>query len=97
MARSEALFPVEIVYALRGEQALLALEVAPGTTVQEAIEQSGIRKRFPHIDPERSKVGIFGKRVTMVTMLKEGDRVEIYRPLVAEPKDARRQRAQRKR
>ena len=97
MARSEARFAVEIVYALPAYQVLLALEVTPGTTVRQAIEQSGIRQRFPDIDPVRGKVGIFGRLVTADTVLREGDRVEIYRPLISDPRDARRQRVRRKR
>ncbi len=97
MARSEARFAVEIVYASPAEQVLLTLEVTPGTNVRQAIEQSGIRKRFPDIDALRGKIGIFGKLVTPDTVLRVGDRVEIYRPLIADPKDARRQRVRRKR
>lgn len=97
MARSEQPFTVELVYALPGEQTLLSLEVAPGTTVREAIELSGIRSRSVAIDLERDKVGIYGKRVSLETVLRDGDRVEIYRPLIADPKDARRRRVRKNR
>ena len=97
MARSEQPFTVELVYALPGEQTLLSLEVAPGTTVREAIELSGIRSRSVAIDLERDKVGIYGKRVSLETVLRDGDRVEIYRPLTADPKDARRRRVRKNR
>lgn len=97
MARRNTRLAVEVVYAMRGEQVLLSLEVKPGTTVHEAIEQSGIRRRFPRLDPERGAVGIFGRLVKPDTVLKAGDRVEIYRPLIADPKDARRKRVLQKR
>ena len=97
MGRNKTPLAVEVVYAVRGEQVLLSLEVRPGATVHEAIEQSGIRRRFPGLDPAHGKVGIFGKLVKPDTVLKAGDRVEIYRPLIADPKDARRQRVRQKR
>lgn len=86
---------IEIVYALREEQILLTLEVEEGTTVGEAIERSGITTRFRGIDVERACVGIFGRLTRLDARLREGDRIEIYRPLIADPKDARRERAQR--
>ena len=97
MAQNKTRLAVEVVYAMRGEQVLLSLEVRSGTTVHEAIEQSGIRRRFPRLDPARCEVGIFGKLVKPDTVLKAGDRVEIYRPLIADPKDARRKRLLQKR
>ena len=77
-------------------QVLIALEVEEGTTALQAIERSGIEREFPQADP-RTGVGIFGKRVAPDTALRDGDRVEIYRPLIAEPKAARRERAKRSR
>lgn len=97
MGRNNTLLAVEVVYAARGEQVLLSLEVRPGATVREAIEQSGITQSFPGLDPAHSKIGIFGKLVNLETVLRTGDRVEIYRPLIADPKDARRQRVRQKR
>jgi uncharacterized protein len=87
---------VEVVYALPGTQSLIALTVAPGTTARQAIEQSGILQRNPQIDPVCRKIGIFGKAARLDVVLRDGDRVEIYRSLIADPKDARRQRARRK-
>ena len=87
---------VEVVYALPDTQMLIGLKVAPGTTARQAIEQSGILRRFPQIDPACRKIGIFGKAARPDVVLKEGDRVEIYRPLIADPKDARRRRAKQK-
>jgi putative ubiquitin-RnfH superfamily antitoxin RatB of RatAB toxin-antitoxin module len=97
MARSEQPFAIEVVYALPGEQVLLSLEVTPGTTVREAIELSGIRNRCTAIDLAKDKVGIFGRQVSPGTVLRNGDRVEIYRPLIVNPKDARRQRVRKNR
>ena len=87
---------VEVVYALPGEQVLQALVVIEGTTVGEAIERSGILLRFPEIDLAAARVGIFGRIARLDAPLHNGDRVEIYRPLLADPKDARRRRADRK-
>lgn len=88
---------VEVVYALREEQVLLALEVETGTTVRQAIERSGVLRRFPEINLARARVGIFGRPVRPDALLHDGDRVEIYRPLIADPKQARRERAKRPR
>jgi putative ubiquitin-RnfH superfamily antitoxin RatB of RatAB toxin-antitoxin module len=82
-----------VVYALREEQVLVALELEQGATAREAILRSGILERFPEIELGRSPVGIFGKVTELDAPLADGDRVEIYRPLLADPKDARRRRA----
>lgn len=91
-----AFVKVEVAYALADEQVLLALEVESGTTVGEAIERSGIRARFPGLRIVQGGVGLFGKPVELDETLRDGDRVEIYRPLVADPKDARRSRARQR-
>ena len=83
---------VEVVYALPAEQFLAELELEEGATVHQAIERSGVLQRFPDIDPARVKVGIFGRVTSGGTRVKDGDRVEIYRPLIVDPKDARRDR-----
>ena len=85
--------PVEVAYALPEEQVILKLQVEDGTTVRQAVEVSGILARFPEIDLEQNKLGIFGKLVKADTTLRAKDRVEIYRPLIADPKEVRRQRA----
>jgi len=85
--------PVEIAYALPSQQMILKLQVEVGTTVEQAILASGILGKFPEIDFAQSKVGIFGKLSKPDTVLREHDRVEIYRPLIADPKEVRRQRA----
>jgi len=87
------LLRVEVVYALPERQVLIALEVEEGTTALQAIERSGILRQFPQADPRRDGVGVFGKQVTPDTPLRDGDRVEIYRPLIADPKATRRERA----
>lgn len=84
---------IEVAYAKLHEQVLLELHVQAGTTVQQAIQASGILERFPEIDLEQNKIGIFGKVTKPDTPLQEGDRVEIYRPLIADPKEQRKKRA----
>jgi hypothetical protein len=84
---------VEVVYALRDEQVLIALDLPEGATVRQAIEESGLLQRFPDIDPARMSTGIFGRLTTNDARLEDGDRVEIYRPLAVDPKNARRDRA----
>jgi uncharacterized protein len=86
---------VEVAYAKPGKQTIRAVNVDVGTTVGAAIVQSGIMMDFPELDQklEDADVGIFGKVVTMTTELHDGDRVEIYRSLIADPKEVRRKRA----
>ena len=84
---------VEVVYALPGEQQLLALAVEEGTTVEEAIERSGIRDRFPDMVVAPALVGTFGTRTALDAQVRDGDRIEIYRSLIADPKEVRRARA----
>jgi len=86
-------FSVEVAYARPDEQLVIALEVESGATLKSAIEQSGMLQRFPEIDTATVKVGVFGKAAILDTPLKPGDRVEIYRPLIADPKEARKRRA----
>lgn len=85
---------VELVYALPAEQVLLKSEVPKGTTIAEAVKLSGILAKFPEIDLAKGKFGIFGKLSKVDTVLREKDRVEIYRPLIADPKEIRRKRAE---
>lgn len=84
---------VEVAYAKPDEQALLALDMPEGATVEDAIRASGLLQRFPEIDLEHNKVGIFSKLCKLDQTLRPGDRVEIYRPLLTDPKEARRVRA----
>ena len=85
---------VEVAYALPEKQVLLSLDLAPGTTLEEAIAQSGIETEFPDLEIDPARVGIFGKKAGLEDKLRDGDRVEIYRPLIADPKEARRKRAE---
>ncbi|MFW5954688.1 MAG: RnfH family protein [Guyparkeria sp.] len=86
---------VEVAYARPDVQVILEVDVPEGATVEEAIRKSGVLERFPEIDLSSQKVGIFGKVAPLSQALREWDRVEIYRPLIADPKAARRQRARR--
>ena len=87
------LINVEVAYATPAEQIIIGLQVAEGTTVGEAIACSKILSRFPEIDLSKNKVGIFSQLCKLDTVLKQNDRVEIYRPLLIDPMQARRQRA----
>ena len=84
---------VEVAYALPQRQEIIALQVPAGTTVQHAAKQSGIAQHFPEIDLATAKMGIFGKVAKGDAVLQPGDRVEIYRSLIADPKAVRKQRA----
>ena len=84
---------VEVAYALADKQSLISIEVENGSTLKEAIEASGVLETFEQIDLTKDRVGIFAKFATLDTILREKDRVEIYRPLVADPKKARKERA----
>lgn len=89
------LIEVEVVYALPGEQKIETLQVPAGTTIEEAIERSGVLRRYPEIASRALQVGIFGRCAAPTALLHEYDRIEIYRPLTADPKQARRARARR--
>ncbi|WP_174875304.1 RnfH family protein [Vogesella oryzae] len=85
---------VEVAFALPARQKIVSLQVAPGTTALQAVELSGLAAEFAEIDLGALKLGIFSKAVKPETVLREHDRVEIYRPLLADPKEVRRQRAE---
>jgi len=87
---------VEVAYALPEKQTVINLQVKPGTTMLEAIKLSGILEQHPEIDLSETKLGIFSKISPPETVLREKDRVEIYRPLIADPKESRRKRAEKK-
>lgn len=91
---SEDKINVEVVYALAGEQTLLKLQVPRGSTLSEAVRISGIQDKYPEIDLAKNKVGVFSKLAKPDTVLREKDRVEIYRPLIADPKEVRKKRAE---
>ena len=84
---------VEVALAMPERQELIALEVISGSTLADAIAQSGVIEMFEGFEPDTAKVGIFGLKASPDQVLREGDRVEIYRPLIADPKESRRQRA----
>jgi len=84
---------VEVCHAKPGAVFRKRLRLPAGTTLKTAIEASGVLQAVPEIDMERCRVGIYGKLKTLDTVLRERDRVEIYRPLIADPKEARRRRA----
>lgn len=88
-----SVYTVEVVYALPQEQQVFALVVPEGSTVQAVIERSGILAHYPDIDLLKQAVGIFGQIVKLTTPVEANDRVEIYRPLVIDPMEARRRRA----
>jgi hypothetical protein len=84
---------IEVAYALENKQTLLSLEIDANTTLKQAIEISGILSLYPQINLSKDKTGIFGKIAKLDTILREKDRVEIYRPLIADPKQVRKDRA----
>jgi len=84
---------VEVVYVAAQDQRLIELSMTSGTTIAQAIEASGVLREFPEIDLTSNRVGVFGRLVRLDDRVQEGDRVEIYRPLQADPKEARRRRA----
>ena len=88
-------FRVEVVFALPGQQELVEIDVEQGTTVQQAIENSAIAERFEGVDLDALPAGIWGLEVGRDHELSPGDRVEIYRPLETEPREARRKLAKR--
>jgi putative ubiquitin-RnfH superfamily antitoxin RatB of RatAB toxin-antitoxin module len=88
---------IEVCYALADEQTLIAVELPEGATVQQALDASGILQRHPQIDLTKQKVGVFGKVKTLDTVLADHDRVEIYRPLLVDPKVSRQRRVEKTR
>lgn len=86
---------IEVAYALPKEQYLFEQQVEEGCTVEQALKSSKLMEEFPQLDID--KVGIFGKQVTLDTVLREGDRIEVYRPLKVDPRDRRRQQVESER
>ncbi|WP_373017915.1 RnfH family protein [Thiomicrorhabdus sp.] len=86
---------IEVAYALPKEQYLFEQQVEEGCTVEQALKSSKLMEEFPLLDID--KVGIFGKQVTLDTVLREGDRIEVYRPLKVDPRDRRRQQVESER
>ncbi|MEW6993136.1 RnfH family protein [Colwelliaceae bacterium MEBiC 14330] len=86
---------IEVVYGVSHKQRILTLLVDEGTNVEQAIIESGIVKLFPEIDLKVNKVGIWNRTVKLSEVLEDLDRVEVYRPLIADPKDVRKRRAEK--
>jgi hypothetical protein len=84
---------VEVVYALAARQELIHLKLPQGATLQQALEASGLPQKHPEIDLAKGRFGIYSKLAKPDTVLRDRDRVEIYRPLIADPKEVRKQRA----
>ena len=90
---AEAVIHVQVCHALSDSSFLRSLTVPAGSTIEQAVQQSGLLQEMPGIDLAVNMVGIYGKKKPLDTMLREHDRVEVYRPLQADPKEARRRRA----
>lgn len=89
-----SLIHVEVVYALPHEQKVFELAVSENLTVQEIIEQSGVLTTYSEIDLNVNKVGVFSRNIKLDATVRDKDRIEIYRPLLADPKEIRRKRAE---
>lgn len=84
---------IEVVYPLPSKQQIVSLTLPPGSTVRQAIEASGLLQKYPEIDLAKNKIGVFAKLTKPDALLRDQDRIEIYRPLIADPKEVRKQRA----
>ncbi|MDX2318991.1 MAG: RnfH family protein [Moritella sp.] len=84
---------VEVIYALPKEQITFTVSVEQGATAQQAINASGILTKYPEIELDKNKLGIYSRLIKLDTVLEAGERVEIYRPLIADPKEMRKRRA----
>jgi len=84
---------IEVAYAKPEEQVIIPIKMEDGATAEQAIEQSKIQQRFSEINLLKQKIGIFSKPCKLDAVLRDGDRIEIYRPLIADPKAVRKQRA----
>ncbi len=89
------LIEIEVACATPDEQVLMSLYLPTGTTAIEAVQVSGVLQRLPKFDADQLCIGVFGRRVEPDQVLVQGDRVELYRPLLIDPKQARRRRARR--
>lgn len=89
------IIPIEVAYASASQSWLVPFEVEEGTTVQQAIASSGILEQCPDINLQTNKVGLFSKIIELDVLVRAGDRIEIYRPLILDPKEARRLRAEK--
>ena len=87
---------IQLCYALPEQAVVIALDIVVGCTLEQAIAKSGLLTQFPEIDLTQNKIGIYGKLKPLDTVARDGDRIEIYRPLRADPMESRRRRAQHK-
>ena len=87
---------IQLCYALPEQAVVIDLDIEVGCTLEQAIGQSGLLTQFPEIDLRHNKIGIYGKLKPLDTVARDGDRIEIYRPLRADPMESRRRRAQHK-
>lgn len=94
MHSEDKLIHVEVVYALPNVQKVIKLAVTSEMQVQQIIEQSGVLALYPDIDLKKNKVGVYSRNVKLDALVQDGDRIEIYRPLLADPKEIRRKRAE---
>ncbi len=92
----DKLITIELIYALPNQQNLITIKTKSNSTILDAINQSEVLKRFPEIDLNENKVGVFSKVSLLTDSLFDGDRIEIYRALIADPKEVRKQRALKK-
>lgn len=90
---AEAKIQIEVIYPLPHKQELISLQLPEGSTLQQALEASGLLEKYPEIDLKKNKFGVFAKLSKLDAVLRDRDRVEIYRPLIADPKEVRKQRA----
>ncbi|TLU64836.1 RnfH family protein [Thalassotalea litorea] len=86
---------IEVVYALPDKQILLSLHVEESSTIEQAIVASGMIQQYPQIDLQVNKVGVWNKAAKLTDLVEDGDRIEIYRPLIADPKEVRKRRAEK--
>ncbi|WP_413113953.1 RnfH family protein [Thaumasiovibrio sp. DFM-14] len=92
---SEEMIHVEVVYALPDVQRVIKVAAKPDSSVEQIIRQSGILVMYPEIDLAKNKIGIYSRNVKLDATVREGDRIEVYRPLIADPREIRRQRAEK--
>lgn len=94
-SQDENFLNIEVVYGTPEKQKIISLHVTENTTVEQAIEQSAITKLFPEIDLKVNKLGVWNRTCKASQVLNDGDRIEIYRPLIADPKEVRKRRAEK--
>lgn len=90
---STASINVQVVYALPDRQDMVSIKLAAGSTLQRAVEVSGLLQKYPEIDTASGVFGIYARICSPDTVLRDSDRIEIYRPLIADPKEVRRKRS----